>query len=159
MGGCGPKLCTLRSESMGRVTRTHSNPYTEPSELRPQLQAIENLIITIRDSTLTMSSKKRMLNHALWEVSHARGNYAPQFRSVSVVRSAVGTKIERDHVYKRKKLVQEILQQDEPLSSILSRVIHCVVTEEEHGRLTRLPENIDGWERYASAEVDVHREV
>lgn len=140
---------------MGRVTKTHSIPYLEPPGLQSQLAAIEDMIATIRDSQLPLSSKKRMLNHALWEISHVRGNYAPRFRSVNVLKANPGTKIERHHIYKRKKLVQDILREEEHLHSILLRVLHCVVTEEEHARLTAVPEHLDGWDRYAYAKVAV----
>lgn len=140
---------------MGRVTRAHSNPYTKPTNLESHLASLENLIATIRDSDLPLESKKRMLNHALWEISIARGNFVPEFRSNSVLMGAKGTKIQRDHVFKRKQLVQDVLSQRERLGMILGRVIHCVVTEDEHARLTNVPDSIDGWERYRFAKIEV----
>jgi hypothetical protein len=84
---------------MGKISKTHFRPYKEPADLQSHIDVLQVVIAALRDSELTLSSKKRMLNHALWEISHARGNFAPEFRSISVVRSLVGTKIERDHVY------------------------------------------------------------
>ena len=130
-------------------------PYCEPEGLQSRIDSLQEIIAVLRDSQLPLDSKKRMLNHALWEVSIARGNFAPAFRSKLVVAGLRGTKIQRDHVYKRKQIVQDVLKQKEPLEAILKRVIHCVVTEEEHERLTRVPENLDGWERYRAAGIEV----
>jgi len=96
-----------------------------------------------------------MLNHAIWEVSIALGNFAPEFRSKGVLEGALGSKIEREHVYKRKQIVLDILANQEPLDSILRRVIHCVVTKDEHARLRQVLNAEDGWARHRSAGIEV----
>jgi hypothetical protein len=121
------------------------------------MKALEEIIASIRDSHLPSDSKKRMLNHAVWEVSIARGNFAPEFLSKGVLEEPVGTKIQREHVYKRKRIVEAVLKHEEPLEAILKRIIHCVVTREEHRRLNKIPDPIDAWARYRHAQIEVFR--
>lgn len=52
------------------------------------------------------------------------------------------------------QIVQNVLDQKEHLEAILERVIHSVVTDQEHGRLTGIPTDVNGWERYRFARVE-----
>ena len=140
---------------MTKIRRIHRKPYREREDLKSRLAALQDAIACLRDSKLPPDSKKRMLNHAIWEVTIALGNFAPEFRSKGVLEGKLGSKIEREHVYKRKQIVLDVLGTDEPLDSILKRVIHCVVTKEEHARLRNVPNSEDGWARYQRAGVEV----
>jgi hypothetical protein len=154
------KIATVDNKEAAQVTtiRTiHRKPYREREDLQARITALQEIIASVRDSRLPSDSKKRMLNHAVWEVSIARGNFAPEFLSKGVLEGAVGTKIQREHVYKRKWIVEAIVKQEEPLEAILKRIIHCVVTREEHAQLNKIPDTLDGWARYREADIDVFR--
>src|SRR5438552_2239217 len=120
---------------MNKISKAHKKPYREHTDLQLRLRSLKNVIEFLRDCDLPEDSKKRMLNHAIWEITMALGDFTPEFRSRGVHEGSVGAKIERDHVYKRKKTVADILCHHESLDSVLSRVIHCVVTKEEHEKL------------------------
>ena len=140
---------------MTKIRRIHSKPYREREDVKSRLVAIQEAIAYLRDSNLPPDSKKRMLNHAIWEATIALGNFAPEFRSKGVLEGKLGSKIEREHVYKRKQIVLDVLEKHKPLDSILKRVIHCVVTKEEHARLRKVLNSEDGWARYQSARIEV----
>jgi hypothetical protein len=139
------------------IRKVHRKPYQERSDLQLRLKVLQEIFASLRDSALPLDSKKRMLNHAVWEVSIALGNFAPEFRSRGVLEGEHGTKIQREHVYKRKEIVAAVLAKREPLDSIFKRIIHCIVTKEEHAQLKRVLETEDGWARYRSASIDVFR--
>jgi hypothetical protein len=80
----------------------------------------------------------------------------PEFRSRGVIECPIGTKIQREHVYQRKKIVADILNGAD-LDSVLEHVIHCVVRKEEHTKLKSVSQVEDGWVRYRSASTDVFR--
>lgn len=128
--------------------------FHERTDLNDRLTALKKVIVSLRDCNLPPDSKKRMLNHAIWEITKALGDFAPEFRSKGVLRGEIGTKIERDHVYKRKQIVAEILA-NKPLRRVLQRIVHCVVTKKEHTQLTRVPNTVDGWLRYRYARIEV----
>jgi hypothetical protein len=64
-----------------------------------------------------------------------------------------GLKIQRDHVYQRKTLLQELLGPSPDLERIIGRAQCCVVvTADEHNRLSRT----DGGEKYRIAGIAVY---
>lgn len=142
---------------MTTIRKVHRKPYRMREDLTARLASLQDVIAQLRDSSLPIDSKKRMLNHAVWEVSIALGNFAPEFRSKGVLEGRLGAKIEREHVFKRKQIVADVLANKEPLPSILKRVIHCVVTKEEHAELKNVLDAEDGWARYRAAGIEVFR--
>ena len=142
---------------MTTTRKIHLTPYREWEDLQARINGLQELISSIRDSSLPLDIKKRMLNHAVWEITRALGDFSPEFRSKGVIEGPLGAKIEREHVNKRKWIVEDVLAKKEPLDSILKRVIHCVVTKEEHARLNSIPSSKDGWARYDAAGVEVYR--
>ena len=67
----------------------------------------------------------------------------------------VGIRIQRDHIYPRKQLVDEVLAREVALTSIVERARCCIVTKEEHDRLSKVEASIQGHERYRLAGVEV----
>ena len=83
-----------------------------------------------------------MLDWALWQVAFATSNsqrkFLGRYRSESVIRQ-IGQKIQRDHVYQRKTLLQELLGTSPDLERIIVRAQCCVVvTVDEHSRLGKV---------------------
>ncbi len=142
---------------MTRIRKAHQKPYRQRSDLQERLESLKQVIEYLRDCDLVEDSKKRMLNHAVWEVTIALGDFTPEFRSRSVIEGSIGTKIQREHVYQRKKIVADILSKGESLDCVISRVVHCVVTKEEHEKLKSIPATEDGWNRYRLADIEVFR--
>lgn len=97
-----------------------------------------------------------MLNHVIWEITIVKGNYYPEFRSDGVLKGEIGTKIQREHVFKRKKIVADILSSTGNISSIIDSIVHCVVTKTEHEKLKN-DHSLDGWDRYPKAGIEVYR--
>lgn len=151
-------LANMEAARLTIIRKIHSTQYRERTDLQARIEALQGIISHIRDSHLPKDSKKRMLNHAIWEVSIARGDFVPEYRSKGVREGAVGTKIQREHVYRRKQIVEDVLKNEEPLEAILKRIIHCVVTTEEHSRLNSIPDKtMDGWPRYRAANIEVFK--
>jgi hypothetical protein len=96
-----------------------------------------------------------MLNHTIWLVAEVSGNFHARYRSAGVLK-AVGVLIQRDHVFPRKMLVEELLLPETNVSSVVERAQCCIVTVEEHILLTKVPKQFIGWERYKQAGVIVH---
>ena len=142
---------------MTKIRKVHRKPYRDRADLEVRLTAVQRLLCSLRDCDLPQDSKKRMLHHAIWEVARVLGNFTPEFRSKGVLEGEVGTKIEREHVFKRKKIVADILLAREDIAAIVQRIVHCVVTKAEHDRLRGVSDSVDGWSRYTMAGVEVYR--
>lgn len=134
----------------------HRNRYVPPANLLQQLAEIKSVLDALRRLPIAGPLKKGMLNSALWQVTYATGNTQTKFlgrwRSESVI-CRIGLKIERDHVYQRKTLLEELLGPSSDLDRIIARAQCCVVvTADEHRSLSP----IDGGEKYRVAGITVY---
>jgi hypothetical protein len=66
-------------EEMTTIRRAHQRPYRERSDLRRRVESLRRVIEFLRDCDLAEDSKKRMLNHAVWEITAALGNLCLSF--------------------------------------------------------------------------------
>jgi hypothetical protein len=138
------------------IQKNYGKPYRAREDLQERISAVQEVIAFLRDSHLPLDRKKRMLHHAVWEVSIALGDSRPEFRSAGFLKQTEGTKTQREHVYKRQRIVEDILRNEEPLDAIVKRIVHCMVTKDEHEKLDDIPDkNLDGWARYRAAGIEV----
>ena len=133
----------------------HARRYTESSATRQRLDEVKVLLDAIRRLPIGLALKKRMLVHGIWEVAKATGDSQGRYRSERVIRT-VGLQIQRDHIYKKNALVEELLGASPDLDKVISRAACCIVTAEEHHGLHSVGVHLDGWERYRVAGVVVY---
>jgi pimeloyl-ACP methyl ester carboxylesterase len=137
----------------------HRGLYSPSATLRERLSDIKLILDAIRKLEISMPIKNRMLVHALWQIAIVSGNTQSnplgRFRSEAVIRH-IGLKIERDHIYRKENLVQELLGPSADLDSIIARAHCCVVTKDEHGRLGQVDWKIDGWQWYQAAGITAY---
>ena len=103
--------------------------------------------------------KRELLSVCIWKVTEAApmSKYQTRFQSRASL-SAPESELAHDHVYQRKRLIDEMIAHPKEVNRILQSAVACVVTRWEHDRLTRVSRedpNLDGWERYRHAEIDV----
>ena len=92
----------------------------------------------------------------MWGCTTAEyGKWGCRFRSAGVLGPEV-VSIQHEHVVRRKHIVDEILAAPGETRTILSQAEACLVTVEEHKRLSQLPDTVVGWDRYTEARVVVH---
>ena len=122
---------------------------------------IESAITTIEgilDLPVLEQHKRDLINGMLWTVTEARGKYTTRYRSKGALEAPSGTKLQHEHVFPRKQLVDRIMREPYAAREHLSTAIGCVVTVEEHRRLTaidRTQPGLHGWERYVAAGITV----
>ena len=136
-------------------TKAHAKNYTEALDLSQRLADIRLLLDSIRQMEIAEPLKKRMLVHGVWEVARASGNYYSRYRSERV-RNTVGEPIQRDHIFKKRTLVEELLSPSPNLDKILDQAQCCIVTKNEHDKLHDIDNNLDGWDRYREAGILVY---
>ena len=136
-------------------TTAHARPYIESPKTALRLAQIKILLESILQLEIDRALKKRMLVHSLWEVARCTGNFAGRYRSDDVIRT-VGVRIQRDHIYRKSALVDELLLPSADIDSVISHAICCVVSIDEHRRLHLVNAGLDGWDRYAAADIVVH---
>ena len=133
---------------------THQKRYLQTEATTARLEDVRSLLETLRGLPLALPLKKRMLAHAIWEVAKATGDFCGRYRSEAVIRHP-GQMIQRDHIYQKRTLVEELLGPAPNIDSIIERAYCCIVTAEEHAKLHGLSPKLDGWERYRAAGIVV----
>jgi hypothetical protein len=122
---------------------------TEAEIIESATTAIEGCL----DLPIMERHKRDLISGMIWKLTESRGKYTTRYRSrASMEKDA---KVQHDHVFTRKDLVNRILAEPERAREILKCAIACVVTVEEHKRLTKVAESIHGWDRYHSIRIEV----
>jgi hypothetical protein len=124
--------------------------------------AILKSAITLVEATLALNildrHKRDVINGMLWSITQARGKYTTRFRSTAAMNAPAGTKLQHEHVTTRKELAAAIMREPQRASELLCTAVGCVVTREEHQRLTaitRKQPHLHGWERYTAAGIAI----
>jgi hypothetical protein len=136
-------------------TTRHQERYVESPSTAQRLADIRTLLDSLQRLQVALPLKKKMLVHGIWQVSEATGSFYTRYRSEGVIRT-VGVKIQRDHIYQKRTLVEQLLAPDSDLKAIIERARCCIVTKDEHDRLHQVDGGLDGWDRYRAAGVVVY---
>lgn len=104
--------------------------------------------------------KKEIISLMIWMITERFGKWNARFRSEKAryMKSKDGG-IRHEHVYRRKDLIHNILNNSKNTSAILKNAIACIVTKEEHLMLNKIDKdkpNLDGWDRYKEAKIRVY---
>jgi hypothetical protein len=118
--------------------------------------------ITLVQATLALNileaHKRDVINGMLWSITQARGKYTTRFRSTAALHAPPDTKLQHEHVITRKALTDAIMREPHRARELLRTAIGCVVTRDEHQRLTQVTReqpHLHGWERYTAAYIDI----
>jgi hypothetical protein len=147
----------------------------KPTKKEEQERVISSAISVIKyilkiKKGVLLEHKKRILTSMIWVITEADGLTAEKrtgykkkityiSESVKKRRDSGDESIKgliHEHVYKRKNIVQELLNEQTNIELILKKAIGCIVTSEEHHKLHKIKDNeCDGWERYKKAGIKV----
>lgn len=125
--------------------------------------------LKLKDDVL-LEHKKRILTSMIWVITEADGLTAEKRtgykKKITYISGGVKTKRDKgdesikglihEHVYKRKNLVQDLINNPKNVDLIVQKAIGCVVTNKEHDRLHKIKDKeCDGWERYKKSGIKV----
>ena len=133
--------------------KRHRKPFRERPDIDLRLTDVVVVIRTLKALDIHASTKREMIDRALWLVAELSGDFAPRYRSDGVLQN-LGVKIQRDHVHPRAELIASIMAGNEEVSEVVGRAICCLVTKGEHDRLSEIPPHVKGWKRYHEAAVN-----
>ena len=131
------------------------NPHKDRDD---RIKSAVTAIKTLLDLELYPSHKKELISVCIWKITEADGKLRTRYRSLGSLKAGSGTKLQHDHVFERKSLIQRLLNQREEVQTVLNDAIGCVVTKEEHDHLTRVSRespDLEGWDRYKVAGIQV----
>lgn len=135
-------------------------PYVRAKNSKEKIDSARELVrVALRDTSMLPAHRKHLLKLAQWWVTEADGKWKTRFRSVEVVRLArddphSDVLINHEHVYGRAELADRMLRDHGQVDDILELCVGCIVTVEEHRRLSA-QRHQRGWDRYLEAKVPV----
>ncbi|MFC1513595.1 hypothetical protein ACFL5P_01165 [candidate division KSB1 bacterium] len=101
---------------------------------------------------------KKVIDQMLWNISGAHGKYLTRYRSEDVI-SEKSVNLNHEHVFPRKQVIEEIMNNIGQIEDILkNKTVGCVVSTEEHQRLKEVEKEnpqLKGWQRYKEARIKV----
>ena len=117
------------------------------------LESVTVMIEGVLTLPILERHKRDVVSGMLWKITEARGKYKTRYRSRGAMES--GAQVQHEHVFTRKVLTDRILAKPELAREILRDAIACVVTVEEHQRLSSVSASLRGWDRYKAAGIEV----
>lgn len=130
-------------------------PYVKhPDAEARRASAIRLAQVLVATDGIHPSHRRHALTNAVWWYTEADGKLKVRYRSSGVLAGGA-VKVHHEHVVPRKNLVDRMLADPDAIPEILASAVACLVTVEEHRRLTALPPSVEGWDRYRAAGVEV----
>ena len=135
-------------------------PYVRAEDAQNKVASARELAnVALRETGMLQSHRKHLLKLAQWWVTEADGKWKTRFRSAAVIQLAQDDPdsqmlINHEHVYGRAELAERMMQDRSQVDAILELCIGCIVTVEEHRKLSA-QRGLQGWDRYRTAEVRV----
>ena len=111
---------------------------------------------------LIQKHKKDLIDSCIWKITEADGKHNTRYRSYksrSATKKQLRDEHVHEHVFERKKLVEEILNNPNDIDKITKKAIACLVTKSEHEKLSEVSRKnpkLVGWKRYDKASIKIY---
>lgn len=138
-------------------TAPHQEKYQPSPEREEKLRFCVAALDKILEIPGSPGLQEELFRAIVWIVSEIDGKFATRYRSREALAAPAGT-VQHEHVVPMRQLWAIIRQKHMSPARLLPLVTACVVTREEHRRLTahdRLPDAEFGWLRYAKCRIPV----
>jgi hypothetical protein len=120
---------------------------------RRSIAQLIRIIVSVDHPDVLNEQKLQVIDTLLWKFTEADGKHNTPFRTVAAL-TAPEEELQHEHVFTRKQLKHRILASTpDDVDSILADAIGCLVTVEEHKRLSCLDGLVFGWQRYLQAGI------
>jgi hypothetical protein len=148
----------------GRTRRAAGTTYSPGANREQQFASAVTLArVVLATRNVLEPQRRKLLTEILWFATQVDGKYTCRYRSAgarALIAGGTPTNLLRhDHVLTRKELTETLLADPERVDEIIRSAIGCVVTKDEHDRLSSLSGSASGWERYLAARIDVFDEL
>lgn len=126
--------------------------YKKHEEHDKRIKSAKTIINSLLSLDIYFLHKKELINVAIWKISEADGKYKVRYWSEGALLSKQNN-WHHEHVYTRKELVDRLLSGEE-VDNVIQNIIACVVTRDEHKKLSQSKKQ--GWERYLDMSIKVY---
>ena len=137
----------------------------EPYVPSPQAEAVVRSasvlaqgIVGLHGSETLEKHLRELLSVIVWKITEAHGKHNLRYRSLGILQKNAylepGTPI-HEHVHTRLSLAQRMVRGTESVEEVLADALACLVTRAEDKLLRKVPNHIQGWERYRRVRIAV----
>ncbi len=132
----------------------NKKPWEPRGDRQEKLESATRLAkLVVKARGLHPAHRRHVLSIAIWKATEADSKMNPRFRSRGVMKGAVGILVNHEHVVTRKFLIDAMLAAPGQVQEIMDLAIGCLVTRDEHRRLSKA--GGWGWSRYINGNVAV----
>jgi hypothetical protein len=132
------------------------HPAPDRDERLRSAVALGIFAVTARE--LHAEHRKLVCKQAAWYATECDGKLTPRFRTPAAMAfdgPRYWSVLRHEHVYTLASLAEQMLAQPDQVERILRGAVACLVTKDEHDRLTLFDRTHVGWDRYQAAGVPV----
>lgn len=136
--------------------------YKPHKDRRKRIESAVIAIKTLVPLKLENAHINELISVCIWKITEADGKYKNnRYQSETYINSSKTDKNRiHEHVFERKKLTQEIINNPNKIDQIIKEMaIACVVTKDEHDQLTKVSRenpDLEGWKRYKKAGIKAY---
>jgi hypothetical protein len=97
-----------------------------------------------------------LIDTMLWKLTETDGKHNTRYRSDGAMPHSDPRLLHHEHVFPKKKMIDDLQRasSSDEIDRILATAVGCVVTRDEHTRLSQYDHEV-GWQRYRSAGIGV----
>lgn len=142
----------------GRASGIPDGGFVRRADASERIESAKKAINALLSLDLHLAIKEGLIKEAIWYLTEAEGVNKHKTRYCTVKALSGAEKMNHEHVYQMRHLIQALLENPAASDEILEKAIACTVTVSEHsqlGAISRMHPHLDGWERYAHAEIIV----
>jgi hypothetical protein len=130
-------------------------PHPEADAKRKAIVQLIETVMAAKGEAPLPYYKRKLLDTLLWKYTEADGKYNTRHRSVAANGCTSNDGLRHDHVFTRKELIDQLMgAKSAQIPKILENAVGCVVTNDEHTKLSGSDKTLSGWERYRHAKIE-----
>jgi hypothetical protein len=149
---------SLAELTANELTKAPFVPSPDPDAVIRSVHLLAEGIVGLRALNPMDKHVRELLSILIWKLTEAHGKYSLRYRSLGALQKHAYPgpgKFIHEHVHTRKSLIGRMIGGDEPLTQVLADAVACLVTSVEDKLLRKVPNDLQGWDRYRNAGIAV----
>jgi hypothetical protein len=130
-------------------------PNTEEEKLI-KMSALQVIEFVTKNKEIHPHIRKIVIGYMQWALTEIKMKLKYKTRYYSVSALEMKEKLRHEHVFTRKYVTNLILNNYDAFQKLVPEIVGCTVTKSEALLLNRIDKDVEGWNRYALAGIQVY---
>lgn len=144
------------------VRRAYLQPWVDSGNGQRRLVSAATVLrFALNHPDVLPEQRNRLITESLWFVTETEGKYGARYKTRGVLDLEAEapianwqSRLRHEHVVTRKQLADRLRAGEDP-ERVVADAVACIVTKEEHDKLTPFDRTHKGWDRYRAAGIEV----